>query len=117
MSAASRALPTETSPREFTWLWIVATTLYGVGDILTTMTIVRAVPNLAEGNALIKIAFETFGTPGLVGVKLAIFACCFTVSIWGGRADDRLLFYTPPMVLAVIGAFSTVYNLRLFFGI
>lgn len=81
------------------------------------MTLFRAVPAVAEGNALLRIAFETFGTSGLVGLKLAIFACCFTVSIWGGRADDRLLFYTPPMALAVIGAFTTVYNLRLFFSI
>ncbi|WP_143823798.1 hypothetical protein [Halosegnis longus] len=117
MSSTSQGLVDEASAREFTWLWIIATTLYGVGDVLTTMTLVHSIPAITEANALIRFAFEQFGTAGLVGVKLTVFFTCLAISLWGSSEDDRLLFYLPPVVLSVVGAFTTVYNLRLFFGI
>ncbi|MDZ7746836.1 MAG: hypothetical protein U5K28_10105 [Halobacteriales archaeon] len=117
MSSRSSVLADEAAAREFTWLWIIATTLYGVGDILTTMTLLHEIPAITEGNALINVAFEQFGTAGLVGVKLAVFFGCLAISVWASAEGDKLFVYAPPAVLSIVGAFTTVYNLRLFFGV
>jgi hypothetical protein len=38
------------------------------------------------------------------------------VSIYATRDHDRVLYYMPPVFLAVVGAFATAYNLRLLLG-
>jgi len=102
-------------PTEFSRLWFVATLTYGVGDIVTTLAVFRA-GGVGEGNGLLRAATATLGQAGLVGVKLAAFGVCLAVSLWAAQADDRIGFYLPPAALAVAGAFTTVFNLRLLVG-
>ncbi len=102
-------------PTEFSRLWFLATLTYGVGDIVTTLAVFRA-GGVGEGNGLLRVATATFGQAGLVGVKLAAFGVCLGVSLWAAHADDRIGFYLPPAALAVVGAFTTAFNLRLLVG-
>lgn len=104
------------SEREFAALWYLATATYGVGDIVTTVAIVRFVGRLRESNILLDVVMGAFGTWGLVAVKLAVFFVCFGISLSAARAEDRFLYYFPPVALAVIGAFTTAFNVRLLFG-
>lgn len=53
---------------------------------------------------------------GLVLPKLAVFLLCLGICVYGARAGDKVLYYLPPVTLAVIGAFATAFNLRLFVG-
>lgn len=101
---------------EFTALWSIALATYGVGDVVTTIALVWFVPHLHEGNPLVAGVVGAFGQPGLVGLKLAAFGFCLLVSLAAARSDDRLLYYGPPAGLALVGAFTTVYNLRLLFA-
>jgi hypothetical protein len=103
-------------PTEFSWLWVVATTTYGAGDVVTTVALVGFSDSVVEANALLRAAIDTFGLWGLVGFKLAAFFSCLTVSLLGARDGDSTLYYGPPAVLALIGAFTTVYNVRLLIG-
>jgi hypothetical protein len=101
---------------EFSRLWIVATTTYGVGDVVTTIALVRYSAAVSEANALLRTAIDAFGLWGLVGLKLLAFFVCLAISLAGAGDDDPLLYYGPPAMLALVGAFTTVYNLRLLIG-
>lgn len=102
---------------EFYWLWIFATTAYGVGDTLTTLTLTWYVPHVVEGNPLMATAIELFGVAGIVSWKLLAFFGCLAVSLRAARTwDDRFSYYLPPVVLTLVGTFFTVYNLRLLLG-
>ncbi|WP_435102376.1 hypothetical protein [Halarchaeum sp. P4] len=102
---------------EFYWLWIFATSAYGVGDVLTTLTLTWYVPHVAEGNPLMAAAIETFGVSGLIAWKLLAFAGCLAISLRAARTwNDRFTYYLPPVVLTLVGTFFTVYNLRLLLG-
>lgn len=117
--AVRRWLELEGTPfdeREFTRVWLVATATYGVGDVVTTMALFRFSATVYESNALLRRALETFGQAGLVGLKLAVFLVSLAVSVYAARRADRFLFYLPPVVLAVVGAFTTAFNVRLLLG-
>jgi len=101
---------------EFSRLWIVATTTYGVGDIVTTIALIQFSESVNEGNGLLGTAIDTFGLWGLVGIKLVAFAVCLAFSLGGARDADPLLYYGPPTALSLVGAFTTVYNVRLLIG-
>lgn len=103
-------------PAEFSRLWLLSAATYGVGDIVTTIALVRYSETVAEANALLRAAIEAFGLSGMVGLKLAVFVVCLAVSLHGARDADSALYYGPPAMLAVVGAFTTVYNLRLLIG-
>jgi len=103
-------------PAEFSWLWLLSAATYGVGDVVTTIALVRYSAAVAEGNALLRMAIDAFGLSGLVGLKLLAFFVCLAISLHGARDADSALYYGPPAMLAVVGAFTTVYNLRLLVG-
>jgi len=103
-------------PDEFSWLWLLSAATYGVGDIVTTIALVRYSATVAEGNALLRMAIEAFGLSGLVGLKLIAFLVCLAISLHGARDADSALYYGPPAILALVGAFTTVFNLRLLVG-
>jgi len=103
-------------PTEFSRLWFVATTTYGVGDVVTTIALVRFSASVSEANALLRTALDAFGLWGLVGIKLFAFFVCLGVSLAGARDADPLLYYGPPTILALVGAFTTAYNVRLLLG-
>ena len=118
MAAADvlRLEDTPFEPREFRRLWTVALATYGVGDIVTTVTLLYFTRRVSETNIVVQLVVEAYGQWGLVGLKFATFLVCIAVSVYGARTEDRLLFYLPPTALAVVGAFATAFNLRLFFG-
>jgi hypothetical protein len=102
------------SEASFVRAWLVASATYGVGDVVTTIALVWFLPAYTEANPLIVLAIETFGGGGYLAVKLLVFFGCLGISFWAGFADeDRLFFYGPPALLAVVGAVSTGYNLWL----
>ncbi|NHN61152.1 MULTISPECIES: hypothetical protein [Halorussus] len=106
-----------TTYREFVWLWIAATSGYGVGDVVTTIALVRYHPVVAEGNPLLARLLSRFGLGGLVGAKLLVFAVCFGLSFYAVRVwRDRFVYYFAPLVLLLFGVFFTVYNVRLMLG-
>lgn len=115
MSAWYRFDETNFSKRQFVGVWVIATPTYGTGDILTTLSL-WSVPHLVEANWLMAAAVGQFGHLGIIAVKLAVFAIALTVSIRGIHTEDSLSVYFPPAVLSIIGAFTTVYNLRLLLG-
>lgn len=102
--------------REFTQLWFVAAATYGVGDIVTTIAILDFSTRVAEGNALLASVVDAYGHTGLVGLKLAAFLVCISVSLLGADDEDRVLYYLPPVSLTFVGSFFTVYNVRLLLG-
>lgn len=104
------------SAEEFAQLWLVATATYVVGDSVTTLAIINHSATVTEGNAAMAAAVDAFGGAGLMGLKLAAMLFGIGVSCYATREDDRLLYYTPPVFLAVVGAFATAYNLRLLVG-
>ena len=101
---------------EFSRLWFLAALTYGVGDIVTTLALVGYSASVNEGNVLLRAAIESFGLWGLIGMKLLAFLFCLVISLYGARDDDSALYYGPPAMLALVGAFTTVYNLRLLIG-
>ncbi|GAA0652559.1 hypothetical protein [Salarchaeum japonicum] len=102
------------SEQEFYWLWILATTGYGVGDIVTTVALVYYAPAVREGNPLVAFALDSLGLAGLVGVKLAAFFACLALSVYAMHAwKDRFVYLTPPVALAGVGFLLTVLNVRL----
>lgn len=103
-------------PTEFSWLWLLSAATYGVGDIVTTIALVRYSAAVAEGNVLLRVAIEAFGLSGLVGLKLLAFLMCLAITFQGARDADSVLYYGPPVILAVVGAFTTAFNLRLLVG-
>jgi len=101
---------------EFSRLWFLATLTYGVGDVVTTLALVGYDAAVNEGNVLLKAAIESFGLWGLIGLKLFAFSVCLGISLYGARDDDAAVYYGPPAMLAIVGAFTTVYNVRLLLG-
>lgn len=102
--------------REFSRLWFVALATYGVGDVVTTLTLLFYTDKVDELNVLIRVLAENYGVAGLIGVKLLAFFVCIGICLYGAHEEDWMLFYLPPAVLAVIGGFVTAFNLRLFIG-
>jgi len=116
-SVASVSLDeTSFDPTEFSWLWFLSTATYGVGDVVTTIALVQYSVVVNEANALLRAAIESFGLWGLIGMKLVALLFCLAISLAGARDDDAALYYGPPAMLAVVGAFTTVYNIRLLVG-
>jgi hypothetical protein len=106
---------TRFSETEFTRLWFLAAVTYGVGDVVTTIALFGS-PRLQEANVVLSTAIQAFGQVGLVGAKLTVFGLCIAVSLWSAHAGDRFGYYFPPTALAVTGAFTTAFNLRLLIG-
>jgi len=99
---------------EFYWLWILATTAYGVGDTLTTLTLHRYAPGIVEGNPIVATILAHFGFAGLAVWKITVICLCLAVSVRAAREwEDHFSYYFPPIVLTLAGSFFTVYNLRL----
>ena len=101
---------------EFRLLWILAVLTYGVGDIVTTLALVTYSPTVTEAIVLVRLLLAQFCAGGLVGLKLIVFAASLTVAVYATRVGDRFLYYVPPVTLALVGAFVTVYNVRLMLG-
>ena len=101
---------------EFTRLWTIAAATYGVGDVVTTIALLEFSDSVREANVIVRATTELFGQPGFVALKIAVFVACILISVDGANADDRLLYYLPPVVLALFGAFTTSLNLRLLLG-
>jgi hypothetical protein len=104
------------SADEFARLWLVATATYVVGDSVTTLAIINHSSTITEGNAAMAAAVDAFGGAGLMGLKLVAMLFGIAVSVYATRDGDRTLYYTPPVFLAVVGAFATAYNIRLLIG-
>lgn len=102
--------------QEFYWLWILATVAYGVGDIVTTVTIVEFGDRLGvrEQNVLMQRVVDSFGQYGIIGLKLAVFFSSLAVSLYAAERLDWPLYYMPPVVLIAVGTVVTLHNLRLF---
>lgn len=103
-------------PDEYANIWLLATMSYGVGDIVTTMALVRFSARVQEANLLLQYVVNQFGQFGLVALKLAVFMTCIAISLTAARDEDRFVYYVPPVVLTLVGTFTTVYNLRLLLG-
>lgn len=102
---------------EFYWLWILAATTYGVGDVVTTLALLYFDSGVREANALVRFAVDSFGLAGLVGLKLGVFFLCLGVQVYAiADTDDPVVVYAPPAVLAAFGAFTTAFNVRLMLG-
>lgn len=102
---------------EFYWLWIIATTTYGVGDIVTTVAFFYFHPTLTEANLLVRWAMMTFDLAGIIALKLASFVLIIAFTVVLAHLDTHpLLYYTPPAVLAVLGAYLTAWNLIYLIG-
>lgn len=116
MELASRLLRSESligREQEFYWLWILATTAYGVGDIVTTLTILYFDVGVREGNLLMQRAFDGFGQNGIIALKFAVFLGCLSISLYAAEKLDWPLYYAPPVILFIVGLFVTMHNLRL----
>ena len=100
--------------RAFRWLWLIPLATYGVGDIVTTITLLRFTTAVNELNGLIILVVDAFGLPGFVALKLVVFLACLGISLLGARGEDPVLYYFPPIVLSLVGTFVTVMNLQLF---
>jgi hypothetical protein len=102
--------------QRFVHLWLIALATYGVGDIVTTITLLWFTDRVNELNTVVLFAVETYGLPGFVALKLVAFGVALGVSLLGAATDDRFLYYLPPVVLSLVGGFVTAFNLRLFVG-
>lgn len=116
MNFAIRLLRSESlSGREqgFYWLWIGATSAYGVGDIVTTLTILYFDVGVRESNLLLQRAFDSFGQSGIIALKFAVFLTCLVISLYAAEQLEWQLYYAPPAILIAVGTFVTAHNLRL----
>lgn len=105
---------TDVDERRFYRLWLLATATYGVGDIVTTIALVRYAPAVREGNPIVAGSIEQFGLGGLVALKWLAFFAALALSLAAlHRWHDRVLSYFPPLALAGVGLFVTVLNLGL----
>ncbi|TQR22209.1 hypothetical protein C9J85_07040 [Haloferax sp. wsp5] len=88
--------------REFSLLWLIALATYGVGDIVTTLTILYYERRFDEANALL-VASRTFGGGGFLGLELLVIYLS-RPGIWGGvLEEDRAALLGPPALLTVLG--------------
>jgi hypothetical protein len=94
-------------------LWGAAAVFYGGGDVLTTIVLVYAIPGLGEANPFVHWGLATFGVPGLVVMKMTVFAMGIYLSWIGLTHRDRLMYYAPPIGMTLFGLGATVINLRL----
>ena len=101
---------------EFTRLWTIAAATYGVGDVVTTIALLEFSTTVREANVIVRTTTELFGRSGFVGLKIGVFVACILLSVDAAKRGDRLLYYLPPVVLALFGAFTTSLNLRLLLG-
>lgn len=100
----------------FSAAWLLALATYGVGDIVTTIALLYFMPAFTEANPMVRFAIENFGGGGFLALKLLVFYACLGIAIWAGLlAKDKLMFYGPPLVLALFGAVVTLFNLSLMF--
>lgn len=99
--------------RQFVALWLLALATYGVGDTLTTVAVIWFSDGVIELNALIRLAVDAFGFPGLVALKLLAFAGAIGISLVGIADDDRFLYRFPAVTFSVFGGFVTTHNLWL----
>lgn len=95
----------------FRLVWLIAVATYGVGDIVTTTAVVFFDPGIQEANPLIREAAKSFGSLGVVPLKLAVFFGFIWVSVYFARNGDERLSYAPPAVLTLMGSLVTVHNL------
>jgi hypothetical protein len=100
----------------FTRLWLLALATYGVGDVVTTIALIEYSPTVSEANALIRLSIDHLGLLGLVLLKYLAFGVAIGISLLGAADADRFLYYLPPIVLSLAGAFTTIYNARLMLG-
>ena len=98
---------------EFVGLWILATTTYGVGDVVTTIALIYFSPTVVEGNVIVATAVDAFGQAGLVGLKLGAFLVCLVVSVDAAHDGSTSWYYVPPVGLTLLGTVVTVYNIQL----
>lgn len=98
--------------REFSWLWLIALSTYGVGDVVTTIAVVRYAPHVEEMNAAVRASFAALGEGGFAGLKLVAFLVCLVISLRAAANHDRVLYYLPPSLLAVVGMVVTVHNIQ-----
>lgn len=99
---------------EFYLLWTVATLVYGVGDILTTLYFLTYDVGIVEGNQIVALVVEHFGHGGFVGMKLVIFMFALAISVIAAEYwNDRLMYYGPPLILILLGSIVTINNLHL----
>jgi len=97
-------------------VWLFALLTYGVGDLVTSITLIWFSPDHLEGNPLIAGAISAFGGGGFLAVKLLAMFGCLGVSLWAGvQGRDALLFYGPPVMLGLFGGVVTTWNLWLLF--
>jgi hypothetical protein len=101
---------------EFSRLWTLAAATYGVGDIVTTVALLHFDEEVGEANVLLQWAVDSFGNAGLIGLKLAVFFFCLAICLDAAHREDSLVYYLPPVALTLVGAFTTVFNIRLLLG-
>jgi len=103
----------KTHPQEFYGLWLLAALTYGVGDIVSTVYAVFAVPGVDEANPIVDTLLANFGIGGFMLFKLLVFLVLISISVQGARTADRFSYYWPPLVAAALGAGLTLWNLSL----
>jgi len=100
----------------FSRVWLLAVATYGVGDVVTTIALVWFSELTTEANPVIREAIKAFGGGGFLALKLLVLYACIGISIWAGKEDnDRLMFYGPPLLLALVGLYTTLHNLSILF--
>lgn len=95
-------------------LWLATVLVYGIGDLLTTITILRTQNHLVETNVVLATIFDTFGRPGVITLKVSVllFAALLSVAAFT-RWNDHHLYYGPPTILAIMGTAATAHNVQL----
>jgi len=101
----------------FSRVWLLAAATYGVGDVVTTIALVWFSELTTEANPVIREAVVAFGGGGFLALKLLVLYACIGISIWAGKGeDDRLMFYGPPLLLTIVGLYTTASNLNILFA-
>jgi len=101
----------------FSRMWLVAAATYGVGDIVTTIAIVYFMPTLTEANPAIRLAIQTFGGGGFLGLKLLVLPRLYrNQSLGRGPRRRPRAVLRPPAVLTLFGIVVTGMNLGLLFA-
>lgn len=93
------------SDRLRTGLWVLAVALFGVGDLLTTTTLIHVGGN--EANPVLQFAFMYL--PASVGLAMAV-AAQLVVAYLVYRAIDHPARLLIPAWLAIYGATVVVWN-------